>query len=108
MPRKTKEVDEKTEEEIYREHLERKALEKVDNFAKVTFGYSKAFIMPYVDAITLMKCFINAECYNSENYENHTIRPIGKDDSPSLEIISKKLYIDLKMSHLLGTKVEGA
>ena len=72
-------------------------LKKKSNYAKIKFGYSRTYVLPYEDGMALMASMRNAEKYDTSNYENHTIAPIDKDDSPEMEIISEKTYLDLKM-----------
>lgn len=77
------------------------------NYIKIKFGYSRCYIFPYEEGMGVMQHFVNAEAYDTSDYENPIITPLSKDGSPEMEILSEKMYIDLKMSHLLGAKVEG-
>lgn len=66
----------------------------------IEFGYSTKFVLPYDDGIELMSKFKNAEEWNSDDYKNPTIKPL--ESSPTLTLLSKEKYQEMKTLHLLG------
>ena len=67
--------------------------------AKISFGYSSKYILPYEDGLALMKCFAHAETLTDSYNDNAAI--VKLKDSPELSIISHEEYAEIKMRALL-------
>lgn len=68
-------------------------------YAKVSFGYSTIYVLPYEEGIALMSHFREAEQLDSSSYDNLKIIPMDK--GPELSIMSREEYTELKMKALL-------
>lgn len=66
----------------------------------IEFGYSNKYILPYDEGIALMSNFKNAEEWDSSDYKNPTIKPL--EASPTLTLLSRDKYQEMKTLHLLG------
>ena len=75
-----------------------------DNYIKIEFDYNCSYIFPYDDGITILNMFKNAEEYNTENYENHTIIPLK--NTPTTTVIANQQYKNMKMAALLNITVK--
>ncbi len=88
-----------TKTELLKINNEAKAKTK-SNYVKIEFGYSNAYILPFAAAIALLENMEFAELYNTDDYSNPVISPISK--GPTIELLSRELYVELKVKHLLG------
>jgi len=88
-------------------------LKAIKNFAVVEISYSLKIVLPYDKAIALMETLSQAEVLDRSDVSSYSsddlvIKPMAINDSPTFKVLSEKEYINYKMSHLLGTKVEAA
>lgn len=80
-------------------------IDKVPNsYTVINFGYGDTFIFPYDEGIKVIAAFKNAEQLDTSDYENKIIIPIK--DSPTMTVMSKKLYAASKMAALLGVTIK--
>ena len=75
-----------------------------DSLVLIEFGYSNKYIFPYADGIAILDRFKNAEQWDGSDYKNPTIKPL--DDGPTLSILSRDKYQEMKTLHLLGISKE--
>ena len=82
---------------------EKEDLLKIPNmYAKISFGYSLKYVMPYEAGIAVMNAFKHAEALEQPYDGQATITPIK--DNPQLSFVSEEEYKKIKMEALLFQK----
>lgn len=79
--------------------------ERKDNYMIIFTGYGEKFVVPYIDGLKVLEGLENAELYDDTKWENHTIKPLGKDGI-QFKVIAEQRYLNLKTAHLLGVSVD--
>lgn len=73
-------------------------------YAKIDFGYSSSYILPYKQGIELMSKFDGALEYNNSTYKCPKIQPIK--NSPSLSLLTREQYEEYRMNALIEPEDE--
>lgn len=88
-------------------------LKPTSNFAIIKFDYGREFVLPTKNVATILELFDSAEVISAHSPDDggdsyRVVRPVGRHESLEIKQLSKREYLDCKMSHLMGTKVKGA
>lgn len=71
------------------------------NYVLLEFGYNHTIVLPYKEGMQVLSSLQNAETYNQKDYRNPSITP-ATEQIVKLTVLSRKEYVRLKTSHLLG------
>lgn len=75
-------------------------LEQKSNYIIIRFGYSQEYVVPYDIGIGMLKLF-----EHSEILSEGVIQPIREEKTVEFKVISQQEYLGLKMSYIIGEKV---
>ena len=67
-----------------------------ENYIRIGLTLSEIIVLPFKDGLKFMEALFKAE-----RLDDDRIKPLKEDSNPSFTIMSKRVYIDMKMKYLL-------